>query len=74
MDLLLIGVALVGLVLAKALLSSKERTFRRSRVQRKIQHILEDAARGARHDEFEQSNKKSETKAKPPPLPPEDDG
>jgi len=73
MDLLPLALTLVGLILVKVLLSGKERRFRRSRAQRKMHHILKDAARGVKRDEREQPHMVQEPKGKPPPLPPKAD-
>ena len=74
MDLLLLGAALVGLVVAKALLSAKERSFRNNRAQRKMHRILHEAVRSSQNDEFNQPKTKPESNKKPPPLPDPGDG
>lgn len=72
MDFLIFGIAALGLVLAKALLSKQEQDLRNKRAQRKIKQLQEDAARNA-STEHCNGVEGQDASAKPPPLPTKED-
>ena len=70
MDLVFLVVALIGLIVLKGVLTSKESGFRKNRDRRKIQQILDAAQRNGTSDERQQPDAlNSDEKKTPPPLP-----
>jgi hypothetical protein len=67
MDFLIIVVAMLGLILAKALLTRKESHYRHVRAHRKIDQLVKEADRRNSQADLDQVAAKHKTK--PPPLP-----
>ena len=68
MDFLIFGVAALGLIIAKTLLSKQERDIQNRRAQRKVKQLQEDAERNASMQHYQEGEVRSSS-AKPPPLP-----
>ena len=72
MEFLLLAIALIGLILAKALLAGREQDFRYKRSRQRMKNLIQEAQHSAATDDSIETGKQSLKGSGPPPLPEKD--